>query len=262
MNKSYLLTMLLMFGNYGICQPLPPDPLPDCPGIQRIGTQHSDGYLTQYWVNGYGVNNDGCEGLSIQVSGQMQPDDFAYAIVDIDQFSQATPEEVDFSIDLTDVFQSLSIPHNVTVVQLHSSNVLIGELILRKSTNPAATAGTGKPNQQTTSAEMWAVKIIWYSGSITDVTVDSFLFDGNDVVEFNYIWDDSVISMPVSMVSLGENKTSVNPYTIDGVGPTANANFTGEVTIMYLGLISSEILLLDDDEIKFDLSLNQDINPL
>jgi len=254
-----------MFGNYGICQVLPPDPLPDCSGIQRIGAQHSDGYLTRYWVNGYGVNNDGCEGLSIQVSGQMQPDDFAYAIVDIDQFSQITPEEVDFSIDLTDVFQSLPIPYNVTVVQLHSSNALIGELILRKSTNPASTAGAGagKTNQQTTSAEMWVVKIIWYSGSLTDVTVDSFLFGGNDVVEFNYIWDDSVISMPVSMVSLGENKTSVNPYTIDGVGFTGNANFTGEATIMYLGLISSEVLLLDGDELKFDLSrLNQDINPM
>lgn len=254
-NKLFTLILILTLFKAN-SQILPTDPVPGCTEIQRAGVTHSDGYSTHNWVWSSSTDDSGCDSLNITVSGPMYSGDYAYGIVQIDQLTQTTQDEVDFSIELTGVFQSLPLYQDIVVAQFLNGGLITGELSLRKVPDLTAVVG----NLSSKTFYKWVLKVRWFNGSLVEHSDDIFAFNPDDEILFNYVWDEIDPNLPVSMFFLGNNMTSINPYTSSQTGITQNANGSGEIKIFHFGIINDDVLLLDGDHITFDLNLiNSDI---
>lgn len=253
------ILILCVFSQFAFCQSLIPDPLPGCDNIQRVGIdQGGVGYSTMYWVEGYGVTSEDCDGIAIQVSGEMYSGDFAYAIVGVEDFSQSTVEEVDFSVDLSDVFVSLSYGQEITILELYSDETKIGDVSIRKVLS--VLTSNGKGNQVSSSPTQWVVKVKWINVINNSEIEHEFTYNEDEVIEFNYIWDANGPQSTISMISLGSNRFSIYPDPNNHSGLVPLTNVTGEVDVIFMGIINDNVLLIDGDRISFDINFQDQID--
>lgn len=253
--KTLLLLTILLTSHFIMAQTHPVLPIPGCEEIQRVGVQQPTGYLTNYWVSGHNnLTDNSCESISIRVSGTMYAGDIAYGVVDVDLFSQQTVDEVDFEIELNHVFESLSPGNDITVAKLWGEHRLLGELRLRK------TMSFSEPVQ----TFAWVLIVKWQRSQL-EYTEDFFPFEDGETIHVNYIWDDADPELPVSMLSLGHGRISIYPYQQQGgsgeqnglIAYNQNLAVSPQVITFDLGIVNGEVVLVDGDQIKFDLNLYQ-----
>jgi len=249
-----IIPILILLGGSALAQYVPPNPDPGC-APNSVGHMQANGQDTQYFVSGYSIDGNGhCDGASAIIQyGNLAPGEYAYATFDAGLINETPIESVDFSFDLSDTLASLPIGQDVKIAELHSSNALIADLTLMKMLNftEAEFGGSNSPKgRPSNDPYVWRLTVDW-NGSNSE---DTFTFGMNEVVEYNYIWDDSDPNFPVKMISFGGNKISVNQFS-PGNGIGASINWGAFELVSYnLGFIETSATLNQGDQIVFDIN--------
>lgn len=259
MIKQILFITMLLLSLVVNGQSVPVDPEPGCNEIQRIGTIQQNNQNTAYFIGGPPVldNSDvGCDGVMASIGyGNINPDEFAYGVIDADLIIENGMRGYDFTVDLAETFLDMPIGGEVKVTELYSSHQLIADLTLKK--NHSMTASQMGVASQSGGNYRWEVTVKWYNSLIED----TFYLAHDDVLAYNFYVDTRESETPIAVIQIGRRGFSINPnYGQAGiVAQGLNSGETSyELETYFFGVIETNVVIPEGDQIFFDLNWTPD----